>query len=144
MTPAKVAGTVVFDNEPVQALLDPRHAKHRRALALVEATVARNLRRAGSQQLAVPTAVRVEAGWARRASRAAAINRLRVTDATLDGEAADRAVAIRSALGVSVPDAHLGAVMGSATAPVVVVTSDVDDVERAAHHLGRTVTVVRL
>jgi hypothetical protein len=144
MTTRNVAATVVLDNEPVQALLDPRHAKHRRALALVEATVARNLRRAGSQRLAVPTSVRVEAGWACGAPRAAAINRLRATDAALDGDAADRAVAIRSALGVSVPNAHLGAVVGAAGEPVAVVTSDVDDIERIAHHLGQPVTVVRL
>ena len=138
-----VAGTVVLDNEPVQALLDPHHAKHRRALALVEATVARNLRRAGSQRLVVPTSVRVEAGWRRRSPRAAAINRLRVTDAVLDRDAADRAAAIRQALGVSVADAHVGAAVSAVAGTVAVVTSDTHDVDLMADHLGRPVTVVR-
>jgi hypothetical protein len=138
-----VVGTVVLDNEPVQALLDPHHAKHRRALALVEATVARNLRRAGSQRLVVPTSVRVEAGWRRRSPRAAAINRLRVTDAVLDRDAADRAAAIRQALGVSVADAHVGAAVSAVAGTVAVVTSDTHDVDLMADHLGRPVTVVR-
>ncbi len=139
-----LARTVVLDNEPVQALLDPAHAKHRRALALVEATVARNRRRAGSQRLVVPTTIRVEAGWERMAPRSAAINRLRVTDIGLDASAADRAAAIRRSLGVSVPDAHLGATLEAEAERVAVVTSDTDDAQRIADHLGRDVTVVRL
>ncbi len=51
---------------------------------------------------------------------------------------------IRRALGVSVPDAHVGATLGAETERVAVVTSDTDDVHRIADHLGRDVTVVRL
>src|SRR5207302_9228435 len=94
--------TVVLDNEAVQALLDVAHHQHRRVLAAVEATAARNLRRAGTVQLVVPTAVRVEAGWDRRAHQSAAINRLRAADSPLDGPAADRAAEVVTALGVSV------------------------------------------
>lgn len=138
------ARSVVLDNEAVQALTDPRHAKHRRALALVEATAARNRRRAGSQRLVVPTAVRVEAGWDRTEPRAAVINRLRVTDHSLDSVAANRAASIRTALTVSVPDAHLGATLAALSEPTSVITSDTDDVGRIASHLRVQPTIVRL
>jgi hypothetical protein len=90
------------------------HRKHRRVLAAVEAVTARALRHAGSVRLVVPTTVRVEAGWDRRAPGAAAINRMRADDAALDRPAADRAASVRHALSVSVADAHLAAV-GSLT-----------------------------
>ncbi len=138
------ARAVLLDNEAVQALTDPKHAKHRRALALVEATAARNLRRAGSQRLVVPTAVRVEAGWDRTAPRAAVVNRLRVRDHTLDSEAANRAASIRTALGVSVSDAHLGEALAVLGEPASAITSDTDDVRRTAAHIGVRPTIVRL
>lgn len=138
------ARSVVLDNEAVQALLDPDHRKHRRALAAVEAVTARALRRAGSTSLVVPTAVRVEAGWDRRAPGAAVINRMRVDDASLDQSAADCAAGVRHVLGVSVPDAHLGAVVVSTAAPVAVLTSDVADIRRLVGHLDADVTVVAL
>lgn len=133
---------VLLDNEAVQALLDPRHRRHRAAVAAVQASVARNLRER-SFRLAVPTAVRVESGWDRRSADVAGINRLRVDDAPLDGPVADRAAAIRRALAVSVADAHLGAVL-PAGEPVAVLTSDVEDVRRMADHLGVAVNVVAL
>lgn len=132
----------VLDNEAVQALADPRHRKHRRVLARVEAVAARNLRRAGLARLVVPTAVRVEAGWDRRAADSAALNRLRVEDTTLDAAAADRAAQVRRALWVSVADAHLAATLQATAGPHAVLTSDVDDVHRIAGHLGVRVTVV--
>lgn len=138
----KEARTVVLDNEAVQALVDVAHRKHRRVLAAVEVTAARNLRRAGSVRLVVPTAVRVEAGWDRRARRSAAINSLRVDDSPLDRRAADTAAAVVSALGVSVADAHLAAVLTTAPGPHTVVTSDKADVRRIAAHIGAAVNVV--
>lgn len=138
------ARSVVLDNEAAQALLNPDHRKHRRTLAAVEAVTARALRRAGSARLVVPTAVRVEAGWDRRARGAAAINRLRFDDAPLDRPAADRAAGVRHALGVSVADAHLAAVIASTAGPVAVLTSDVADIRRIASHLDADVTVVAL
>ncbi len=136
------ARTVVLDNEAVQALLDPRHRKHRRAVAIMEAAAARNRRRAASVLLVVPTAVRVEAGWNRRARGAAAINRLRVADATLDSHAADRAALIRSQLGVSVADAHLATLIAATTGPHAVVTSDAPDIRRMTDHLASQTVVV--
>jgi hypothetical protein len=138
------ARSIVLDNEAVQALLAPDHRKHRRVLAAVEAVTVRALRHAGSVRLVVPTAVRVEAGWDRRAPGAAAINRMRVDDAPLDRPAADRAAGVRHALSVSVADAHLAAVLASTAAPVAVLTSDVADIRRIADHLNLGVTVVVL
>jgi hypothetical protein len=141
MTPAR---TVVFDNEAIQALVDPRHRKHRRVLAVVEAVAARNLRRSGSVRLVVPTAVRVEAGWDRHAPRAAAVNRLRIHDAPLDGEMANRAARIGAALAVSVADAHAAAILATTVGPHAVLTSDVEDLGRVAEHLGIELNIVRI
>lgn len=138
------ARTVVFDNEAIQALTDPGHRKHRRVLAVVEAVAARNLRRAGSVRLVVPTAVRVEAGWDRREPQAAAINRLRVADTPLDTGTADRAARVCSALDVSVADAHVAAVLDATAGPHAVVTSDTDDLRRIAGHLRIQVTIVAI
>jgi predicted nucleic acid-binding protein len=135
------ARTVVLDNEAVQALADPSHRRHRRVVAVVEAVAARNLRRAGSVRLLVPTSVRVEAGWSRQASTGVALNRLRVADDPLDGGTADRAARVRSALGVSVADAHLAATLAAA-GPHAVLTGDTDDMGRIAEHLGLRLTVV--
>lgn len=134
--------TVVLDNEAVQALVDVAHHTHRRVLAAVEATAARNLRRVGTVHLVVPTAVRVEAGWDRRAGQSAAINRLRVADSALDQPAADRAADAVTALGVSVADAHLGSVLATTPGPHTVLTSDEADVRRISGHTGTPVTVV--
>jgi hypothetical protein len=111
---------------------------------VVEATIARNRNRAGSHRLVVPTAVRVEAGWDRTASRAAVVNRLRVSDHSLGSEVANRAASIRTALAVSVSDAHLGATLAALDAPASVITSDTDDVRRIAAYIGVKPTIVRL
>lgn len=132
MTPTR---TVVLDNEAVQALIDPAHRKHRRAVSIIEAVTGRNRRRAGTVGLIVPTAVRVEAGWDRRAAGSAAINRFRARDADLDGVAADQAARVRNDLRMSVPDAAMAVAIQSATPPVALVTSDVADAERIAEHL---------
>jgi hypothetical protein len=132
---------LVLGNEAVQALRDATHRKHRRALAFVEAVVSRGR---GGAAPTVPTAVRVEAAWDRRAPGAAVINRLRVADVVLDGPGADRAAALLAALRISVADAHLGAVVATIPAPCAVLTSDVDDVRRIAAHLDVPVRVVTL
>lgn len=136
-------GPLVLDNEAVQALADSRHRKHRHAVALVEAVRARERGRLRRAPL-VPTAVRVEAGWDRRARDAAAINRLRIVDVPLDSAAADRAAVLAAELRISVADAHIGAVVGGLAGPCTVLTSDVDDVRRIAAHLDLAVTVVAL
>ncbi|MGH3801016.1 MAG: hypothetical protein ACRDTD_12920 [Pseudonocardiaceae bacterium] len=136
------ARTVVLGNEAAQALADPAHHKHRRVLAVVEAAAARNLRRAGAVRLVVPTCVRVEAGWNRRDPGAAVVNRLRIDDVTLDTLTANEAAGIRSSLGVSVVDAHLGAALGATAGPHAVLTSDTDDLRRIAKHLGARPTIL--
>jgi predicted nucleic acid-binding protein len=130
------ACTVVFDNEAIDALTDVRHRKHRWVLAVVEAVAARNVRRAGSVRLVIPSTVRVEAGWDRHTPNSAAVNRLRIHDAPLDTEVANRAARIRAALAVSVADAHLAATLETTPAPHAVLTSDPDDIQRIAEHLG--------
>ena len=67
-----------------------------------------------------------------------------MTDVSLDASAADRAAAIRRSLGVSVPDAQIGATLDTVAEPVAVITSDTDDSRRIADHIGRRVTIVRL
>jgi predicted nucleic acid-binding protein len=123
---------VLFDNEAVQALRDPTHPKHRRVVAQAQ-VVAQRKRRAATIEVVVPTAVRVEAGWDRTASAWAFPNRLRITDMPLDSLHANIAAAIRSRTGVSVTDAHVGAVIQSAPADrITVVTSDPDDMRLMA------------
>jgi hypothetical protein len=124
---------VVLDNEAVQALGDAAHPKHRTVVAHLSGIVQRR-RRGAEVTAAVPTAVRVEAGWDRSAPDAAAINRFRIVDDVLDSAAANLAAKIKSELaGVSVADAHLGAtVRVLAHDEIVVLTSDPGDVVRVA------------
>jgi hypothetical protein len=138
------AHTVILDNEAVQALIDPSHRKHRRLLAAVEAVAARNLRRAGSVRLLVPTTVRVEACWDRQARGSAVINQLRVGDVALDSAAADLATRARTALGVSVADGHIAAVLGTVPGPHAVVTSDAEDIRRISGMVGVLPTIVNV
>ena len=133
---------LVLDSEAVQALRDPAHRKHRRALAFVETMVSRG--RGGGAAPVVPTAVRVEAGWDRRPRGAATKNRLRIAHTPLDRHAGDRAAARVAGLGVTVADAHIGATAAALPAPCAVLTSDVDDVRRLAAHLDVTIRVVGL
>ncbi|MGQ0623967.1 MAG: hypothetical protein ACT4PP_04825 [Sporichthyaceae bacterium] len=137
-------GTVLLDNEAVGALLSTSHAKHRRALALVEAVAYRNARRPATTVLSVPTAVRVEACWDRSDPSAAPINRLKVTDVELTSEVTNRAARLRAVLGLSVADAHLGAALETTGGPHTVITSDVEDVTRLCAHLEIAVTTIRL
>jgi hypothetical protein len=78
--------------------------------------VAQRKRRAAAVEVAVPTAVRVEAGWDRTSSAWAFPNRLRITDMPLDSIRANTAASIHHQTRVSVADAHLGAVIQSAVA----------------------------
>ena len=132
--------TILLDNEAVQALADPAHRKHHRVVGYAQVAVSRKARGA-TVSLAVPTAVRVEAGWDRTAPAWAFVNRLRVTDIPLDGQRANSAAAISSRAGVSVADAHLGAAMADA-AQVTVVTRDPRDMRIVAE--GKHVEVVAL
>jgi hypothetical protein len=133
---------VLLDNEAVQALADPGHAKHARVLSHVQ-VVAHRMRRATPIRVITPTAVRVEAGWDRTPPKWAFANRLRISDNALDATLADVAAAIRNTAGVSVADAHLGAtILSTSSEQVTVLTSDPDDVLTVAG--TRAVTIVAI
>src|SRR5258708_25177605 len=130
---------VVLDNEAVQALQDPAHPKHRRVVSLAQVVASRK-RRAAAIEVVVPTAVRVEAGWDRTSAAWVFPNRLRIADIPLDAAQASTAAAIRSPTGVSVADAHLGAVIQAApTGQITVVTSHPGDMRLVAG--GKDITV---
>jgi predicted nucleic acid-binding protein len=133
---------VVLDNEAVQALQDPAHPKHRQVVSHAQVVASRK-RRAVAIEVTVPTAVRVEAGWDRTSPAWAFPNRLRIADIPLASASASTAAAIRSRTGVSVADAHLGAVIQSAPAgPVTVVTSDPGDMRLVAGDRSIDVAVI--
>jgi predicted nucleic acid-binding protein len=135
-----VSWTVLLDNEAVHALNDPAHRKHRQVVGYAQ-IAARSKARAIPVSLAVPAAVRVEAGWDRTAPAWAFINRLRIADLPLDASHADAAAAIRNRTQVSVADAHLGAAIQSAD-QVTVVTGDPHDMQLVAE--GKHIEVVAL
>jgi predicted nucleic acid-binding protein len=133
---------VVLDNEAVQALADPTHRKHRQVVSHVQVVVSRK-RLATAIEVVVPTAVRVEAGWDRTSPTWAFPNHLRISDIRLDAAYASTAAAIRSRTGVSVADAHLGAVIQSApTDQITVVTSDPGDMRLVAGDISITVAAI--
>ena len=133
---------VVLDNEAVQALSDPAHKKHVHVFSHIRMVVDRK-RRDLPVTVAVPTAVRVEAGWDRTGPAWAFLNRLLIGDITLDGSSANIAASIRQDARVSVADAHIGAVIQATTAAkVTVITSDPGDVRRVA--ADRKVNVVAI
>jgi hypothetical protein len=137
-----VSRLVLLDNEAVQALRDPAHRKHRRALGEIEFAFKR-LARTLRVRIAVPAAVRVEAGWDRTSPAWASVNRFPIADVPLDTTHANAAAGIVKRTGVSVARAHLGAAIQAAEAhQVMVLTSDPGDMRRAAE--GRRVDVVAL
>ena len=133
---------VLLDNEAVQALADPAHAKHSHVLSHVQVVASRK-RRAMQVSVAVATSVRVEAGWNRNSARWAFLNRLRIADVPLDQGYANRAASIRQDAAVSVADAHIGAVAQAAPATrITIITSDPADMRRVAG--DKDVTVVTI
>lgn len=124
------------------ALADATHSKHRLVVAHL-AGVAVRRRKGTAARVMVATAVRVEAGWDRSEPGAAAINRYRVADTPLDAVTANVAASIVNRTGVSVADAHIGAVVRSLEGDeVVVLTSDPDDMVRVS--TPRPITAVRI
>jgi hypothetical protein len=98
---------------------------------------------AAAIEIVVPTAVRVEAGWDRTSSAWVFPNRLRIADAPLDAPYANAAAAIRNQTGVSVTDAHLGAVIQSTSADqITIVTSDPADMRLVTG--DRNITIVAI
>ena len=122
---------LVLDTAAAAALLSTRRVDRVRA-SVVEAVAA------ADTGVVVPTAVRVEAGWDRRAPSAARANQLVPDDDVVDRRAADRAVGLRSAVPrASVVDASVAVaaerVVGADV--VEVLTSDLDDLRDLAGHL---------
>ena len=133
---------VLLDNEAVQALADPAHPKHPHAVSHVQVVASRK-RRAMPITVAVPTTIRVEAGWNRNSPAWAFLNRLRIADIPLDAPYANAAASIRHDAQVSVADAHIGAAVQSASANrISVITSDPADIRRMAG--DKNVTVVTI
>lgn len=130
----------MLDNEAIQALASPAHPQHREVVSQAQVVASRK-RRAAEIQVVVPTTVRVEAGWDRTGPAWALPNRLRIADASLATVHGNAAAAIRNRTGVSVADAHVGAVIESARADrIAIVTSDPNDMRLVAG--GREVTIV--
>jgi predicted nucleic acid-binding protein len=133
---------VILDNEAIQALRDPGHRKHRHVVSQAQ-VVATRKRGGAAIEVVVPAAVRVEAGWDRTSPAWIFPNRLRIADVPLDAANANVAAAIRGRTGVSVADAHLGAVIQSAAdGQITVVTSDPGDMRRVAGDKAITVVAI--
>ncbi len=133
---------ILLDNEAVQALGNPGHPKHHRLVAHAQ-VVARRKARTLTISIAIPTAVRVEAGWDRIDSAWAFVSQLRVADIPLGTKHADTAAAIGKRTRVSVADAHLGAaIQGAESDHVTVITSDPRDMQMVAE--GRHIDVVTI
>lgn len=135
---------IILDNEAVQALMDPAHAKHARVVSQAQ-VVATRRRKAVAIGMVVPTAVRVEAGWDRTAPSAAFVNGLAIVDEALDQARANTAASLRSNLGagISVADAHTGAVIDKyAAQDITVITSDPDDMRAVAGTTAVTVIAI--
>jgi hypothetical protein len=96
-----------------------------------------------SVRVAVPAAVRVEAGWDRTSSAWAFVNRFQIADIPLDTSHADAAAGIVQRTGVSVADAHLGAaIQASGSSHVMVLTSHPCDMRQVAE--GSRVDIVAI
>lgn len=140
MTPPR---TVVLDNEAVQALRSTTHPKHARVISHVQ-VVAHRKRKAIPLDVVAPTAVRVEAGWDRRAPVAALINHLRIADAPLDTTTANVAADVAERLHMSVADAHIGAVVRAVAdhGRVAIITSDPDDIAAVTNPVPATIVSI--
>ena len=118
---------LILDNEALEAVASPAHAKHRAVMAMANAVRTRNRRTPGSAQIATTTAVRVEAALDRRSPGSAELGRLRIHDVALDGTRADLAAQLHR-LGGSVVDATVAELaLSLADNRVTVLTSDLTD-----------------
>lgn len=135
--------TVVLDNEAVQALRAFDHPKHAQVIAHVQ-VVAQRKRKAIPLDVVVPTAVRVEAGWDRRAPTAALINHLRIADVSLDAASANVSGDLVARLGVSVADAHIGATVRTVAehGAVAIITSDPGDMVAVSDPISVTIVTI--
>ena len=127
--------SLVLDNEALQALMDPRHPKHAQAVAHATVTITHD------RPLMVPATVMVEAEWDRGSQRSAVLNRLAPEVDPLDEPRSRQCVRLAQVRRVGVVDAHVAALANAQTAPVTVLTSDLDDMEALT---DRHVKVVRI
>lgn len=132
---------VILGTEAVRALGDPAHPKHRRVVSYLQIVASRK-RRAVPVQVVVPTTVRVEVGWDRGSAAWAFLNRLRITDVSLDQTHGDAAAAIRRMSGVSAADAHLGATIRSSATQVTVVTGNPEAIRLIAADRSTTIIAI--
>ncbi len=130
---------LVLDNQAASALLRGPATKRRQ---VVEALAA------ADGGAVVPTGVRVEAGWDRRAAPAAPANRLVPDDDPLDRPGADRASELRASVpAASVADACVGVTAERAAtqaALVEILTSDPGDMAALTAQLDRHFDIRRL
>jgi hypothetical protein len=134
---AKLAQSVVFDKEPLQALADVEHPKHKVMLAKLRA-VQHESSQGRQVRVVTPTAVRVEALVSRQAPGAAGLGLFRVRDVSLDTSRADRCVAIAAACSSTPVDTAVGQVAEEQAGAgiVTVYTSDLTDITRIVRHLN--------
>ena len=130
---------LVLDNQAASALLRGPAIKRRQ---VVEALAA------ADGGAVVPTGVRVEAGWDRRAAPAAPANRLVPDDDPLDRPGADRASELRASVpAASVADACVGVTAERAATQaglVEILTSDPGDMAALTAQLDRHFDIRRL
>lgn len=128
---------LILDNEAVQAAADPRHRKHRSAIAWLEAAAQENARRPDSFTVVIPTTVQVEAGWSPRDPTGAVLNRFAPRISELDRRAANAAAIIARDLKLSVADSHIAAIVDRhAGCEIVVLSSDTSDLNKIAKRPG--------
>jgi hypothetical protein len=140
MGQCRMTHLVLLDCEAVQAIGSRSHRKHLFVLAHAKRVAAHKMRRE-KVTIAVPTAVRAEAGWDRTSPVWALANQLDIADIALAGSHADKAAGIRNRTSVSVADAHIGAAIQAADADrLTVLTSDPRDIHLVAE--GKRVQVV--
>ncbi len=139
---------VVLDNEAAQALLIAGHPKRAKVMSfLQEANERARGRRSKSRRpdVYVPVMVRVEAGWIRRQSGSAEINRAsRATDVEVDTVRADAIGKLRSSLNATPIDASVLQAATDLQRPTTILTSDVDDMVRLASALDGEIRIERI
>ncbi len=130
---------LVVDNEAASALLRGPDAKRRRVIEALAAA---------DGGAVVPTGVRAECGWDRRAGLAARANQLVPDDDPLDRPGADRASELRASVpAASLVDACVAVAAERAAArggPVEILTSDRGDMVALVAQLAGRFDVRRL
>jgi hypothetical protein len=130
---------LVLDNEALQVLSHPHHAKHPDVLAFIEVerNLARRTRRA--PELVTSSVARIEAGIDARSPAAAFFNRFGVLTVAVDGPRADRATELNEQIRASTVDACVAELAASRGKSTIVLTSDLRDLTRLLSGTGAAV-----